>query len=295
MNQTVTAEAAEHMATGRALGGSRYATMVNFSEDDVTCGDFWAARVRSVNEMGKGPPHWYSSVVSWCISSRSRLTILAILAILAAFHLSFLEVPSGRSDYQQRGPGTRCFPFVKDLGLSGMSMTPSYMYSSPRVRVMNSFYGRGLSPTPPKSRGVLEMYCVHTYRFIELKTVYVIYMSYGCQLFPLKGLLGTAEAKPTCPMGVEDCIEADDKTIVPRRLPLPPAFDVPWSTGASSPNSFTSTSLMVRSSHHPVGETVILREVFPDQHNFLSAGKSREALDLRKILVPSYIVRRGRD
>lgn len=76
MNQTVTAEAAEHMATGRALGGSRYATMVNFSDGDVTCGEAWAARVRSVNEMGKGPPHWYSSVVSWCIFSRSRLTIL---------------------------------------------------------------------------------------------------------------------------------------------------------------------------------------------------------------------------
>lgn len=30
----------------------------------------------------------------------------------------------------------------------------------------------------------------------------------------------------------------------------------------------------------------MLREFFPAQHNFLSAGKSREALDLRKILTP---------
>lgn len=60
-----------------------------------------------------------------------------------------------------------------------------------------------------------------------------------------QGLSGTVDAVPTCPSGVEDCSETSNYTIVPRRLPLAPSLDVPRSIGASSPNSFTSTSLMV--------------------------------------------------
>lgn len=52
---------------------------------------------------------------------------------------------------------------------------------------------------------------------------------------------------PTCPAGVEDCVEDSGALgIVPRRLPLSPTVDVPLSIGTtSSPNSFTSSSLMV--------------------------------------------------
>lgn len=61
-----------------------------------------------------------------------------------------------------------------------------------------------------------------------------------------QGLSGVVSAVPTCPAGIEDCFETSNDTIVPRRVPLPPSVDVPWSIGAaSSPNSFTSTSLMV--------------------------------------------------
>lgn len=61
-----------------------------------------------------------------------------------------------------------------------------------------------------------------------------------------QGLSGVVYAVPTCPAGIEDCFESSNDTIVPRRLPRSPSVDVPLSIGAtSSPNSFTSTSLMV--------------------------------------------------
>ncbi|CAM9431418.1 unnamed protein product, partial [Hapterophycus canaliculatus] len=60
-------------------------------------------------------------------------------------------------------------------------------------------------------------------------------------------------AVPTCPAGIEDCVEASNDTIVPRRVPRPPGLDVPLSVGAAnSPNPFTSTSLMVTFAADPV-------------------------------------------
>lgn len=50
---------------------------------------------------------------------------------------------------------------------------------------------------------------------------------------------------PTCPVGIEDCAESSNTTIVPRRVPRPPIVDVPMSIGTSSRNSFTSSSLLV--------------------------------------------------
>lgn len=51
---------------------------------------------------------------------------------------------------------------------------------------------------------------------------------------------------PTCPAEIEDCVESSATEIIPRRIPLPPSVDVPLSVGmATSPNSFTSASLMV--------------------------------------------------
>lgn len=61
-----------------------------------------------------------------------------------------------------------------------------------------------------------------------------------------QGLTGEAEAVPTCPAGIEDCAETSGTEIIPRRVPLAPSVDVPLSIGTTnSPNSFTSTSLMV--------------------------------------------------
>ena len=59
-------------------------------------------------------------------------------------------------------------------------------------------------------------------------------------------LSGVAEAVATCPAGIEDCTENGGTDIIPRRVPLAPIVDVPLSVGTTnSPNSFTSTSLMV--------------------------------------------------
>lgn len=67
-----------------------------------------------------------------------------------------------------------------------------------------------------------------------------------------QGLWGVVFAVPTCPAGIEDCFESSNDTIIPRRVPLRPTLDVPWSIGAaSSPNSFTSTSLMVTFAANP--------------------------------------------
>lgn len=62
-NLTVTAQTAAEMTRTLGLGGSDYAAKVSLSKDKVTCGEPWAARVRSVNEMGMSPPEWYPTVV----------------------------------------------------------------------------------------------------------------------------------------------------------------------------------------------------------------------------------------
>lgn len=64
VNVTVTVEDAARTAATASVGDSGYAAAVTLSEADVTCGEAWAVRVRSVNEMGEGPPDWYSAVVS---------------------------------------------------------------------------------------------------------------------------------------------------------------------------------------------------------------------------------------
>lgn len=63
---------------------------------------------------------------------------------------------------------------------------------------------------------------------------------------PQQSFLGVAEAVPTCLAAIEDCAESSATEIVPRRVPLAPTVDVPLSIGTvNSPNSFTSSSLMV--------------------------------------------------
>lgn len=43
--------------------GSGYAAQVTLDAADVTCGDPWVAQVRAENEMGPGPPAWYTTLV----------------------------------------------------------------------------------------------------------------------------------------------------------------------------------------------------------------------------------------
>lgn len=62
-NVTVTVEEASETAAGATVGANSYATVITLDDDDVICGDPWAVRVRAINEMGKGPPEWYPTVV----------------------------------------------------------------------------------------------------------------------------------------------------------------------------------------------------------------------------------------
>lgn len=106
-----------------------------------------------------------------------------------------------------------------------------------------------------------------------------------------QGLSGVVYAVPTCPTGIEDCLEASNATIVPRRVPRSPSLDVPLSIGtANSPNPFTSTSLMVTFAADPAdanstnscAETVVTRfKVEWDTNpSFNSAGNKPLSYDV---------------
>ena len=58
----IVVEAAE-IAHSVGVEGRAYAALVKLNKDDIVCGDPWITRVRTVNEVGKGPPEWYPTVV----------------------------------------------------------------------------------------------------------------------------------------------------------------------------------------------------------------------------------------
>lgn len=64
INVTISATAAADMAGPVREGDNTHAATVSLKDAGLICGEAWFVRVRAVNEMGQGPPEWYSIVVS---------------------------------------------------------------------------------------------------------------------------------------------------------------------------------------------------------------------------------------